>query len=64
MYLAFDVVKIQCDPAVFFALPVFFYHVEFLKNFDQVVGVFLAHVFDPKVVNDETEADGSPVMDP
>ena len=64
MYLAFVVVKNQCDSAVFLALPVFVYYVEFLKNLDQVVGVFLAHVFDPEVVNNETEADGSLVMDP
>ena len=64
MYLTFVVVEIQGDPTVFLILPVFFYLVEFFKNFDQVAGVFLAHVFDPEVIDDETEIDGSPVMFP
>ena len=64
VYLVFGVVEIQCNSAVFLALPVFVYYVEFLENLDQVVGVFLANVFDPKVIDDETETDGSSVMFP
>ena len=32
--------------------------IQFLEGLDEVVGVFLADVLDPKVINDEVENDG------
>ena len=32
--------------------------VEFLEDLDELVGIFLANVLDPKVINDEGENDG------
>ncbi len=37
---------------------------EFLEDAKEVVEVFKAHIFDAKVVDDETELDGSPFVAP
>ena len=42
MYLAFVVVEIEGDAAVFLALPIFVYYVVFLEDSDEVICVFLA----------------------
>ena len=64
MYLAFCVVKIKGYAAVFLTLLIFVYHVVFLKDFDQVICVFFAHVFYPEIIDDEAEADWLPDMCP
>ena len=58
------VVKIEGDAAVFFARPIFVDHVILLKDADEVVGVFFAHVFDPKIVDDEAETYWLPGVHP
>ena len=64
VYLAFVVVKIQCDSIIFLALPIFVHLIEFLKNLDKVVGVFFAHVLHPKIIHYKAETDGRPVVLP
>ena len=38
------------------------YGIQFLEGLDEVVGVFLANVLDPKFINDEEENDGLSVV--
>jgi hypothetical protein len=37
---------------------------EFLADTEEVVEVFMTHIFDAKVVNNEAELDGSPFVAP
>ena len=55
---ACGVVPVNGESAVEGTGPVDGYGVQFLEGLDEVVGVFLADVLDPKVVNDEGENDG------
>ena len=52
MYLVFDVVEILCNSTIFLALSIFVYYVEFFKDLDKMVSVFLANIFDPKIIDD------------
>ncbi len=51
MDLRLDVVKIKVDSALFLALSVFVHSIVFFKDFDQVAGVLLAHIFDPEIID-------------
>ncbi len=48
----------------FIAGHVVLHAMDFFQDTEEVVEVFQAHVFDTKVVYDETELDGSPFMAP
>jgi hypothetical protein len=59
-----SVVPFNVNASKFIACHVVLHTMEFLENAEEVVEVFQAHVFDTKVVYDETELDGSPFVAP
>jgi hypothetical protein len=57
-----SIVSFNVHVSKFIAGHVVLHAIEFLEDTKEVVEVFQAHVFDTKVVYDETELDGSPFM--
>ena len=55
---ACGIVPVNVDSAEEGTGPVDGYGIQFLEGLDEVVGVFLANVLEPKVINDEGENDG------
>ena len=55
MYLSFFVVPVQCDPNVSCSCPIAGEFVMCLERVFEMLGVFLANVFHPKVINDQCE---------
>ena len=51
MYLSFVVVPVQCDPNVSCSCPIAGEFVMFLECVLEMLGVFFADVFHPKVVH-------------
>ena len=64
MDLSLVVILIERDTDVSFALPVFCYVVALLQNVHEMSGVCAAFVFDAKVVNNESELNGSLLVYP
>jgi hypothetical protein len=62
--LTFLVVPIKCDAEILSSFPVFFNFVVLLRCLDEVVDVSFANVFNAKIVHNQFEADGSPVVFP
>ena len=50
---ALDVVPVERESKVHSAVPINQNLVELLEGIDEVVGMFLANIFDPKIVNNE-----------
>ena len=55
MHLSFVVVPVQCDPDVSCSCPIAGEFVMFLERVFEMLGVFLANVFHPKVVHNQCE---------
>ncbi len=51
MNLAFLVVEIEVDSAVFLAFPVLVYHIVLFENFDEVVCVLFSNAFHAEIIN-------------
>ena len=64
MDFAFLVVPIKCDAEIPSSFPVFFNFVVLLKCLYEVVDVGFVDVFNAKIVHNQCEADGSPVVFP
>ena len=64
MDLAFVIVPVHCDAAVFFAFPVHCNRVKFLQNIDEMICMFLSNIFDAKLIHDWREANWSGLMLP
>ena len=62
--LTFLVVPIECDAEIPSSFPVFFNFVVLLKCLDKMVDVGFIDVFNTKVIHNQCEADGSPVVFP
>ncbi len=60
----FLVVPIECDAKVPSSFPVFFNFIVLLKCLDEVVDVSFVNVFNGKIIHDQGEADGLPVVFP
>ncbi len=58
------VLPVEFNTAVQVACPVFDEFIFLADAFDEVVSVFLANVFDAKIVNDKRESDRVPFMLP
>ena len=64
MDFSFLVVPIKCDAKIPSSFPVFFNFVVLLKCLDEVVDISFVDVFSAKIVHDQCEADGLPVVFP
>ena len=60
----FLVVPVKCNAKIPSSFPVFFDFVALLKCLDEVVYVSFANVFNAKIVHNQCEADGLPVVFP
>ena len=64
MYFVALGIPVHCNSQVTRTTPVFFHFVVFLKDFDEMVDVFLTDVLNAKIVNYEGEPDGPSFMFP
>ncbi len=64
MDLALDVVPVKGESDVSRSFPIYVDFLVFLQDADEVVRIFLTHLFYSKVVNNECEADGLPFVLP
>ena len=62
MHLAEGLIPIGGESNILFALPVRCDFVVFFDDAYQMVCVFLSHIFYAKIVNDEAETDGAPLV--
>ncbi len=64
MDLALVVIPVEGESNVSCSFPIYVDFVVALQDADEVVCIFLTHVFNSEVVDDECEADGSPFVFP
>ncbi len=62
--LAFLVVEIEVDSAVFLAFPVLVHHIVFFENLDEVICVLFSNIFYTEIINYEAECDWSLIVLP